>query len=68
MRYFTTETEARAAIKEVVKQYPGCEVNEVHVDSPTDHNWYVFVVRRTSEGGKEMLFRCKWSSPIIQFK
>jgi len=67
MKTFTTEHEARAAVEDAMKQWPGSKIKEVHVDSNTDHNWYVYVYRQL-ECGREILFKCKWSSPIIRFK
>ena len=66
MKHFTTEHEARAAIKDVIKRNPGCEVYEAHVDSKNDRNWYVYI--KTPGNEPRIIFRCKWSSPIIKFK
>lgn len=63
MKHFTTEHEARAAVDAVMKQYPGAHIEEIHVDSKTDHNWYILI----HYGGRS-IFKCKWSSPIIRFK
>lgn len=66
MKTFTTEHEARIAVEAVLKNNPGCVVDEIHVDSETDHNWYITVLTPTVP--RKIIFKCKWSSPIIKFK
>jgi hypothetical protein len=60
---YKTETEARAAVEQQMRKYPDARCDEVHVDSLTTHDWYVFITY-----GKRLLWKCKWSSPIIRFK
>ena len=66
MIHHKTETEARNAVKAVLKRFPGAHVHEIHVDSATDHNWYILI--KAPPPDDRVLYRCKWSSPIIRFK
>ena len=62
MKHFTTEHEARQAVAAVMKRYPDAKIDEIHVDSTTDHNWYILI-----HYNGRTLFKCKWSSPIVRF-
>jgi hypothetical protein len=63
MRTFTTEHEARKAVEDVMKRYPDATIEEIHIDSRTDHNWYILI-----HYNGRTLWKCKWSSPIIKFR
>ena len=59
---FTTESEARAAVAAVMAKFPDAKIDEIHVDSKTDHDWYILV-----HYNGRTLFKCKWSSPLVRF-
>ena len=62
MIHFKTEHEARQVVEAKMKRYPDAKIDEIHVDSATDHNWYILI-----HYNGRTLFKCKWSSPIVRF-